>query len=524
MVTFFTGYADDGDPIHTCVHCGAIFWYAERLNRRIHTNNPVYTGCCMQGQVVLPLLKDSPELLNYLVTSDDEVAKHFRDNIRPYNMIFSFTSIGGRVDRSVKKGRGPSMFALQGENYHLMGSLKPKPGDYAKFQQLYIVDTANEIENRMNILRYTFPIRFTCIMFKYPFLFSFCNHNYYIVKFHSKGKEAGTDVGKKKFRQDIVEALLKLLNDVNPHVQAFRFARDRFETEKEDSNFHMRIVSKRQNDGRMYNMPTASEVAALIPGGFDEHMDKRDIVLQSQNGKLKRIHECHVAYLALQYPLLFPRGEDGYRLGIKKTATRTSKSKKQKDISMRQWFAYRLQERKKEKHTLLRSKRLLQQFIVDGYTMIESNRLRFLKKNQKQLRGTNMAAVQEASNAGDDDLTNKGKSIIIPPSFTGGPRYMRDSYLDAMATCKHFGFPDLFITFTCNSKWPEITRFVNERNLKAEDRPDIICRVFKMKLDNLMDDLTRKHIFGKTITGTYIISQYFHLFSTHKLYLTIISH
>ena len=51
-------------------------------------------------------------------------------------MLFSFTSIGGKVDRSVKKGRGPSMFALQGENYHLIGALKPKSGDYAKFQQL----------------------------------------------------------------------------------------------------------------------------------------------------------------------------------------------------------------------------------------------------------------------------------------------------------------------------------------------------------------------------------------------------
>jgi len=62
-------------------------------------------------------------------------------------MLFSFTSIGGKVDRSVKKGRGPSMFALQGENYHLIGALKPKPGEYAKFQQLYFMDTDNEVDN-----------------------------------------------------------------------------------------------------------------------------------------------------------------------------------------------------------------------------------------------------------------------------------------------------------------------------------------------------------------------------------------
>lgn len=148
-----SAYVDEGDPEYSCEHCGAIFWYGERLNKRRHSNNPKYSGCCLQGQIELPKLKDSPELLWLLLTLDNEISRHFRENIRAYNMIFSFTSIGGKVDHCVTKGRGPQMFALQGENYHLMGALKPLPGDFAKFLQLYIVDTADEIENRMNILR-----------------------------------------------------------------------------------------------------------------------------------------------------------------------------------------------------------------------------------------------------------------------------------------------------------------------------------------------------------------------------------
>lgn len=73
-------------------------------------------------------------------------------------------------------------------------------------------------------------------------------------------------------------------------------------------------------------------------------------------------------------------------------------------------------------------------------------------------------------------------------------------YLDAMALCKHFGFPDLFITFTCNPKWPELKRFCNERNLNSDDRPEVICKMFKIKLDSLMVDLTKKGILGKTVT------------------------
>ena len=37
--------------------------------------------------------------------------------------------------------------------------------------------------------------------------------------------------------------------------------------------------------------------------------------------------------------------------------------------------------------------------------------------------------------------------------------------------------------------------------LRSEDRPDILSRVFKMKLDELMKDLKTKNVFGKAIGG-----------------------
>jgi len=39
--------------------------------------------------------------------------------------------------------------------------------------------------------------------------------------------------------------------------------------------------------------------------------------------------------------------------------------------------------------TILRSRRLFQQFVVDGYTMIEFNRLSFIRNNQSKLRVDN---------------------------------------------------------------------------------------------------------------------------------------
>jgi len=129
---------------------------------------------------------------------------------------------------------------------------------------------------------------------------------------------------------------------------------------------------------------------------------------------------------------------------------------------------------------------------VDSYTAIESNRLGYIKINHSSLRADNYNSLQKASEEGNSDLKDQGLACYLPATFTGGPRYMRNMYLDAMAVCKHFGFPDYFITFTCNPKWPELIRFCGERNLRVDDRPEIICKIFKMKLDSLMLDLTKK--------------------------------
>ncbi|XP_056864147.1 uncharacterized protein LOC108828991 [Raphanus sativus] len=260
----------------------------------------------------------------------------------------------------------------------------------------------------------------------------------------------------------------------------------------------MRIVSTREKDGRTYDTPTTSEVAALIPGDFNLEMDRRDIDLQEkQTGSLKRISEIHPSYLALQYPLIFSYGEDGFRLGIKKRDSPAADRLKRKDISMRQWFAFRLFERDGECQT--------QQFLVDAFTTIETNRICLLKQNQKSLRSDSYDSIKQSENDGKIDMNDKGSRFILPASFTGSPRYMKNNYLDAMAICKHYGFPSLFITFTCNPKWPEITRYLSQRNLNAEDRPEIVSRVFKMKLESLMTVLTDGELLGKTLASMYTV-------------------
>jgi len=97
----------------------------------------------------------------------------------------------------------------------------------------------------------------------------------------------------------------------------------------------------------------------------------------------------------------------------------------------------------------------------------------------------------------------KGKRFMLPSSFVGGRRFMDQLYFDGMTIYGHVGFPDLFVTFTYNPKRPKISRILKSSKLSPSNRPDIIARVFRIKFDELLSDLTKKHTLGIVIACKY---------------------
>ena len=170
---------------------------------------------------------------------------------------------------------------------------------------------------------------------------------------------------------------------------------------------------------------------------------------------------------------------------------------------MREWFSYRIMDRTNEADTILWSSKLFHQFLFDGWTMIESEMLHFIRRNQNVLRTDKYVNLQGFVSVSDRSLNIASRRIILPSIFFGSPQFMTKIYHDAMGICKIYGFPNVFITFTCNSKWKEITRFVKSRGLRPVDRQDILEWVFKMKLDSLVRDLKKENIFGRVITCSY---------------------
>lgn len=62
-----------------------------------------------------------------------------------------------------------------------------------------------------------------------------------------------------------------------------------------------------------YNKPTTLKLALVIVG---QTFEKQDIVLRGKDTRLTRINETHRSYDALQYPLMFCHGEDGFPTNI----------------------------------------------------------------------------------------------------------------------------------------------------------------------------------------------------------------
>ncbi|XP_058726735.1 uncharacterized protein LOC131598121 [Vicia villosa] len=456
-----SGYSDIGDPAIECTRCGALMWYGEKTYKRKHSAVPKFQQCCGNGKILLPLLKLPPPYLNQLLFQDDGPDnQNYQQYCRFYNMMFAFTSPGMKFDNRFNAGGGPPNIRVHGQPCHRIGSMVPLNGQTPRFSQLYIYDTENEIQHRI------------------------------------KGMGNNPNI-----IPHVVTELKNMLDEFNTHAKSFRMAADRLR-HSDVPELKLRLIADRSKDGRIYNQPNVAEVAALIVGDVDTG-DKRDIILERQSGKLKRISEFHPAYLALQYPLLFPYGEDGFRLGV--LHRETSSKKKMNKLTIREWLAYRIQTRATEAHTLLRSRRLFQQFLVDEFCMMESQRLNYIRKHQKKLRVSKYSNLTGPDQGSDTQGSNKGKRVVLPSTYVGSRRYMEQLYFDGMAICSHVGFPELFITFTCNPKWPEIKRVTDKIKLHPHDRPDIISRVFKIKLDELLSDLTKKHVLGRVVAYIYTI-------------------
>ncbi|GJU50156.1 DNA helicase [Tanacetum coccineum] len=436
---------------YSCQHYGALFWYEEGIKNNPRGAHPRYNGCCKGGRVVLPTYEIYPEYKKTLLED-----RHFLENIRAYNQMFSMTSLGARVDESINNGRGPYMFKISA---------------HEKFEDTNI------------------------------------------------------------------------------------------------PNFKVRLYNV--IGAREYELPTGDMLGAIVyEAGPEANMDY-DIVLEERSGHPQRVHKLHPSYRSLQFPFLFLYGEDGYQKEMKMVGSNGSSSQ-QKRLNMLAYYSYYLHDHANRYNYLSRTRRLFQQYVMTAFCMVEQNRIDFIREHQNDIRNEYLLGIYDVINRGDNNGSDCGSRLILPQSFTGGPRYMyshyldaliywgensvlqRDivkglidlldthnalnridfirehqndirneylsgifdainrgdnngsdcgsrlilpqlftggprymysHYLDALTVCRVHGNLSCFITFTYNVKWPEITDYMAQfLLLTTTDRADVVDRVFEIKI------------------------------------------
>ena len=155
-------------------------------------------------------------------------------------------------------------------------------------------------------------------------------------------------------------------------------------------------------------------------------------------------------YECLQYPLLFIYGEDRYHYGLQMSPA------KEDCLSQTDYIAYRIQHRLDEFSLLLHAGCLFQQYLVDMWAAADQNRLNYIRHHQQDIRASLYSGLTDAVDR-DVDLGDVGQRFILPSSYTGGPRYMKQCLQDSLTLARYYRSIDLFVTVTCNPAWPEIT-------------------------------------------------------------------
>nr|GEX04809.1 DNA helicase [Tanacetum cinerariifolium] len=258
----------------------------------------------------------------------------------------------------------------------------PEEGDVPRFLQLYIYDTNNEVQNRMA---------------------------------HFGGEEQSG------LKREIVEGLIDFLDNHNALVQLFRTARNKH-ADINIPEFKLRLYNVIGT--RRYDLPTPETIGAIIFGGKTAMESEFDLIVEEHSRVPQRVNKLHPCYMALQFPLLFVYGEEGYQKDMKLVNVPGQSMNKQIRVSMNMYYAYQIHDRVNHYNLLPRGGKLFQQYVVTAYCAVEQTRLDYIRQSQNDIRNEYLSGIYDAILRGDRNGSDLGTRTILSASFTGGPRYI----------------------------------------------------------------------------------------------------
>lgn len=251
-----------GPMVLQCSNCTARHFAKEK--KPAHPT--VFLDCCDLGRICpdqLSTFSDFPSLLEQFFLNDFGEASEYRhltanfhDHIRKFNASLAMASMTAQIKSPV--GRGPYCFRIHGQIYHTIGALHPQQDEPRRYGQLYILDTDSASSQRQKA-----PQNIDC-------------------------------------NPTLMSKLSQLIAEVNPYARSYYMMG---EIEKAEAaaalaenrptlQVTMRFTNTqlRGLQGRLYDLPTANEVAAIYVGPQDGTVAGiHDLVIHERSEKLTAI-------------------------------------------------------------------------------------------------------------------------------------------------------------------------------------------------------------------------------------------
>ena len=425
-----------------------------------------FSDCCSHGSVKLQPMSTFPKDLYDMFNGSHVLSNDFFQHIRSYNNSLSFASFNANLVNFSLRHPGPYCFKIQGQIYYQINTaLYPSENESPSHGQLFIIDPKEATDIRMENISYL---------------------NY-----------------------QTLEILDKIIRENNLFAKSYEMMNQEIRNQQSLLNdddtvpeLQLLFSLKPGTDRNRYNFQRTNEVAAIFSTTADGEIPEAYVPIRNKNTKiLQCVSTMDPNVEPWIYPLFYPYGTQGWHRNLKRTNTNNNNRR----VSRLAYIKYQVAIRSTDFNAFILGKRLFQQYVVDSYVKIEKDRIQYCKDHQKEIKPDTYKGLHDYMQNSTNDINGQiGKTVILPSTFIGSPRHMQQCYQDAMAIINNKGKPDIFLTMTCNPKWPEI-----QENLLLGQQPcdisDIVARVFHLKKDRLLDMIIKKKFFGEVAAYVYVI-------------------
>lgn len=452
------------DDIFKCPHCGARLFEEESQSG---------LWCCGRGAynvLQLPPL-DAPFYSN----------RQFLERARAYNDMMAFCAM--RVTGGYRHPSGISFFKIEGRLYH----------------RIYSVDAPGEAWGQGDARRWV-------------------NH---CKLWLSDPQERRNLAEGRDLRPAIIDAATSFLLANNPFVAQYRMLND---VDAATAHLDFEVTSRATHGPVLGDRNPGVEVHAAI--STDERLNygpRRLSVWRHGDNRWTTIDSFSPLLEPLQYPLLYPHGDVGWftnrldRNGKKLSLLDYTRclllsEPRFSDIG-RLSQAWQV-----EQYCRFQEEKLLHVALAQGGTFRDATRLATVADLQRYTAAQlaegggrqvnhDVAADVAADLAADETVQGQGWSkppgkIFLPSTHVGSPRYMKVKYLNAMGLVSRKGGPTYFLTFTACGQWDELRQCIRHGD-KCD--PVTCCRVFHIKLKELLRDIRSGALFGPKAYIVYVI-------------------